>query len=228
MNNDNLKLWNAVEKTDPKHTKKANVKGNNLTSIKPQYQIHQATKVWGSYGSTWGFKNIELDYSLMNTQFYNDKTKGSYPNVEIVGKEMSTVGVVVFKAVFFYPEGEFPAINSMSIFTNNKRSKIDDDFAKKIETDSLTKCLSKLGFSADIFMGRFDDTRYVEQMKEEFKEPIQKQEFKEGGFEKAMDSSAKTIEAVLIKFNLSDEHRFKLAAQLDSLLNCDATESDTH
>ena len=46
---DNLKLWNAVEKTDPNHTKKANVKGNKITSIKPQYQILQATKQWGSY-----------------------------------------------------------------------------------------------------------------------------------------------------------------------------------
>ena len=168
---DNLKLWEAVEKTDPKHTKKANIGGNKVTSIKPQYQIYNATKRWGSYGSKWGFKNIELDFSLINEKFYNNKTEGKYPNVKVIGKEESTVGLVVFKAIFFYPDGEFPAINSIGIFTNNERSKIDDDFAKKVETDSLTKCLSKLGFNADVFMGRFDDIRYVEDMKAEFKEP---------------------------------------------------------
>ena len=48
---------------------------------------------------------------------------------------------------------------------------VDDNFAKKIETDALTKAISKLGFNADIFMGKFDDVRYVEEMKKEFKEP---------------------------------------------------------
>jgi uncharacterized protein YllA (UPF0747 family) len=41
--------------------------------------------------------------------------------------------------------------------------------AKKIETDTLTKAISKLWFNADIFMGKFDDLRYIEEMNEEFK-----------------------------------------------------------
>lgn len=134
----NLELWNRVCKTDPKHTKKANVKGNNLTSIKPQYQIMMATEEFGSYGKTWGFKNIELTYDLV------DK------------------GLVIFKAEFFYPDGSFPAINTISIYRDNAQTKLDDEFAKKVETDSLTKCLSKLGFNADIFLGQFDDSGYVE------------------------------------------------------------------
>ena len=47
---------------------------------------------------------------------------------------------------------------------------VDDNFAKKIETDALTKAISKLGFNADIFMGKFDDVRYVSEMKKEFAE----------------------------------------------------------
>ena len=134
-----MELWNRVCKTDPNHTKKANVKGNNLTSIKPQYQIMMATEEFGSYGATWGFRNIELTYDLLDT------------------------GLVVFKAEFYYPNGSFPAINTISIYRDNARTKLDDEFAKKVETDSLTKCLSKLGFNADIFLGQFDDVRYVEQ-----------------------------------------------------------------
>lgn len=151
--NKNLELWHKVEKTNPAYTKAANVGGNKITSIAPQYQIMNVTEQFGSYGSTWGFKNIELDYSLIEK-----------------------LDLCVFKAIFFYPGGEFPIINSIKMFMDNAKTKIDDNFAKKIETDALTKAISKLGFNADIFMGKFDDVRYVEEMKEEFKSPEQKAE----------------------------------------------------
>lgn len=146
---DNLKLWELVCKTDPAFTKKANVGGNKITSVKPQYQIMKATEQFGSYGATWGFKDVELDYSLVAHD------------------------IVVFKGVFFFPGGEFPLLNSIKLFKDNAKTKIDDDFAKKVETDALTKALSKLGFNADIFMGYYDDMRYVNDITEEFK-PVDK------------------------------------------------------
>lgn len=148
MSDENLELWEKVEKTDPNYTKKANVGGNHITSIAPQYQIKQATEQFGTYGRTWGFKDIQLDYSLA---LHAD--------------------MVVFTGVFYYPEGEFPIINSIKLYKDNAKTKIDDDFAKKIETDALTKALSKLGFNADVFMGRFDDERYVSELREEFSDP---------------------------------------------------------
>lgn len=164
----NLDLWKSVEKTNPNYTKKAKVSGNSITSISPQFQIMNATEKFGIYGESWGFKSIELDYSLVNVDFYMDKTEGVYPNIKITGKEKTTMGLVVFKAIFYHPKGEFPVINSIDLFTSNKRNKVDDNFAKKLETDSLTKCLSKLGFNADIFLGKFDDLRYLDDVKKEF------------------------------------------------------------
>ena len=145
---ENLKLWNAVEKTNPKYTKQANVGGNKITSIAPQYQIMNVTEQFGSYGKTWGFKEIELDYTLV-----------------------PEFNLIVFKAIFFYPDGEFPNINSIKMFMDNAKTKIDDNFAKKLETDTLTKAISKLGFNADIFMGKFDDTKYLAEVTKEFAEP---------------------------------------------------------
>ena len=145
---ENLELWHKVEKTNPKYTKQANVGGNKITSIAPQYQIMNVTEQFGSYGKTWGFKNIELDYTLV-----------------------PEFNLIVFKAIFFYPDGEFPTINSIKMFMDNAKLKIDDNFAKKLETDTLTKAISKLGFNADIFMGKFDDTRYLAEIKKEFAEP---------------------------------------------------------
>tara|TARA_R110000851_G_C12817420_1_gene539168 strand:- start:40 stop:630 length:591 start_codon:yes stop_codon:yes gene_type:complete len=144
--NKNLELWNRVEKTDPKHTKDANVGGNKITSIAPQYQIMNATREFGVYGSGWGFKSLCFDYGLA------DK-----------------FNVVTLNAVFFYPNGEFPIVSSIKMYKDNAMTKVDDDFAKKVETDTLTKALSKLGFNADVFMGRFDDTKYVNERKAEFK-----------------------------------------------------------
>lgn len=141
---ENLKLWNSVEKTDPSYTKKANVRGNNITAIAPQYQIKIATEMFGPYGGKWGFKELKFDYSLVPVS-----------------------SVIVFEGLFFYPGGEFPISSSIGAFTDNAKKIADKDFAKKVETDALTKALSKLGFNADVFMGMFDDHKYVSDLKEE-------------------------------------------------------------
>ena len=104
-----------------------------------------ATEQFGPYGEGFGFKSIELDYSLIEK-----------------------FNLVVFKGVFFHPKGEFEIINSSKMYMDRAQKMVDADFAKKIETDALTKALSKLGFNADVFMGRFDDTKYVLEMKEKF------------------------------------------------------------
>jgi hypothetical protein len=141
---ENLKLWNAVQVTDPKFTKKANVKGNNITSICPHYQVMKATEQFGIYGKDWGFKSLDIDYNLAH---------------------VAGVGMVTVKGVFFFPGGEFPILNSISLWRDNAMTKADDQFAKKAETDMLTKALSKLGFNADIYLGKYDDERYVYDLK---------------------------------------------------------------
>ncbi len=146
----NLELWLSVEKTDPKHTKQANVRGNKITAIAPQYQLFNATREFGKYGETWGFKSLKHDYSLV------DK-----------------FNLIILDAVFFYPGGEFPISSSMKLYMNKDNTIVDADFAKKLETDTLTKALSKLGFNADVFMGRYDDVKYLQQVKQEFAELIE-------------------------------------------------------
>ena len=173
---DNLELWHKVEKTNPKYTKQANVGGNKITSIAPQYQIMNVTEQFGSYGKTWGFKNIELDYTLV-----------------------PEFNLIVFKAIFFYPDGEFPTINSIKMFMDNAKLKIDDNFAKKLETDTLTKAISKLGFNADIFMGKFEDTRYLAEIKKEFAEPTKVIEnISDDKFLELLNQPKETIEKYLL------------------------------
>ena len=135
----NLKLWEAVKETDPSNTKHVNQRGG-YTSIKPQSQIREATKVFGVYGTGWGFDSINMNYSMIDS-----------------------LGLVIVEAVFFYVLGgkksTFPINNSWPV---KQGSRIDSDFAKKAETNTMGKALSKLGFNADIFMGEFEDPNYVD------------------------------------------------------------------
>ncbi len=137
----NLKLWNKVDKTDPKFTKSVSMNGG-YTAIAPQYQLKKATEQFGPYGKGFGLSSSEMDFSLIEK-----------------------FGAVFHKAVFFYViEGErqeFPISNSAKIVTG-KNNYFDDDFAKKIETNTVSKALSKIGFCADVFMGMFDLPGYAE------------------------------------------------------------------
>ena len=192
----NLDLWNKVEKTNPKYTKKANVKGNNITAIAPQYQIKNVTEQFGSYGKTWGFKSLEFDYTLTES-----------------------LGLVILHAVFYYPGGEFPIKNAQSLFMDNARTKIDDNFAKKLETDTLTKAISKLGFNADIFMGLFDDVKYLAEVTKEFAEAPAPIKLSDKAIEDLIAKGKEQIEKYLKlhedkKVSLSTEQIKKLTGEL--------------
>ena len=139
----NTKLWDSVEKTDPKFTKKVNQRGG-FTAIGAQYQVRKATEAFGPFGIGWGVKEETF-------QRYED------------------TGLVLYQGTLWYKyredNREVPIHSSIKYHAN---SRVDDDFAKKVATDAMTKGLSKLGFNADVFMGLFDDNKYVSTLKKEF------------------------------------------------------------
>ena len=66
--------------------------------------------------------------------------------------------VVLYKATFFCPETEFTIYNDV---------RVGSDFAKKVETDTLTKAMSKLGICGDVYQGKHADSKYVTELREE-------------------------------------------------------------
>ena len=77
--------------------------------------------------------------------------------------------------------------------------KVDDEFAKKVQTNAITKGLSALGFNSDVFEGKFDDNKYVNEMKEKHgtpkpanRTPVKKKDDKPY----AKDIDDKTVEMV--------------------------------
>lgn len=148
MSKENLSIWSQVEKTDFTHTKKVNQRGG-YTAVSPQYQLKEATKVFGSYGKGFGLSESDFDMSLFES-----------------------LGVVMHKAKFFYlSEGErveFPITNAIQATTGaGDKKRVDVDFAKKVETNTVSKALSKLGFNADVFMGMFEDNQYMQELSNE-------------------------------------------------------------
>lgn len=148
---DNLKLWNSVEKTNPDYTSTAEISGRRVTSIDAYAQIKQATEEFGVFGETWGLKDTSMEF-----------------------KEIGETVLCVYKANFFAPKIEFPMYNSIKVAYRtqgvNGYLKVDDEFAKKIETNTITKALTRLGFNTDVFMGKFEDSRYVEEVTVEFQD----------------------------------------------------------
>jgi hypothetical protein len=146
---DNMKLWESVETTDPKFTKKVNQRGG-FTAIGAQYQLRTATETFGPFGLGWGVQDERIE-------------------------KWEDVGLAIYKADFWYMRNddlwiENPKTENIAIFPihssikYHSNGRVDDDFMKKVATDALTKGLSKLGFNADVFMGKFDDNKYVNKL----------------------------------------------------------------
>ena len=153
--NQNLDLWLSVEETDPKYTKPVSFGGRQYTTIDAYYQIKTATEQWGSYGSTWGLKHIEY-YRVEESPMMRVSAVFYYPRPQL--------------ATDASPEAAFEITSAIKYVTG--KGSFDDDFAKKVETDLITKSLSRLGFNSDIFMGKFDDNKYTEVLKEKYSEPL--------------------------------------------------------
>ena len=140
---DNMSLWDSVCVTDPQYTKRVNQRGG-FTAIGAQSQIMEATKVFGPFGKGFGV---------------SDEKFTPFPFSE---------GLGLYQARLWYVlNGETNVIHQFPIHSSIKYSvngRVDDDFAKKVATDALTKGLSKLGFNADVFLGKFDDNKYVNQL----------------------------------------------------------------
>lgn len=136
MSDSTTKLWDEVCTTDPKHTKKVQQKGG-FTAICAQYQIHKATEQWGPYGGAWGVKDCRYEY---------------------VRDAKGEVLEGTLEAVFYCPSGEFE-------LSTDATFRVGGDTRKKLLTDLTTKALSKLGFNADVFLGQYDDSKYVQEQR---------------------------------------------------------------
>ncbi|QDP65843.1 MAG: hypothetical protein Unbinned7865contig1001_42 [Prokaryotic dsDNA virus sp.] len=135
-----MDIWDAVSKTDPSHTKKVSQRGG-FTAIDASYQVMNATAQFGPIGVGWGY---------------------------VAGDPIFTNGTVIVPVTMWHGDrsnvfGPEYGCEMMVSKGRDGNERIDTDAPKKATTDALTKLLSRLGFNADVFLGKFDDSKYVQE-----------------------------------------------------------------
>lgn len=137
-----MKLWNCLAKTDPNHTKKVDI-GRGFTAVDAHWQIQRMTEVFGPIGKGWKWTaEHEIDNGLY------------FASITVHWKDDEG----------WYSYGPVTSVYPLA----RANGKPDDEAPKKCTTDALTKALSHLGVSADVFLGMFDDSKYVENLKKEY------------------------------------------------------------
>ncbi len=140
----NRALWDQVFATDPSQVKQIIGKRYKGNSPKPHWLMMRATETFGPCGIAWG-------WTLVSQQFV--------PGTE--GQIMHFAHVKLWY-IWNGERGEVEQIGGTPYI--DKTAHTDEDSPKKSITDAVTKCLSFLGFAGDIFMGRWDDSKYLQEV----------------------------------------------------------------
>lgn len=164
----NKAIWDRASKTDPSYTKQfSRTGGFRGTATNATYLAMRATEVFGPAGIGWGVEI--MDEELM---------QGA--PIIVDGQIMAHELIHKVRAKVWYMQdgkrGEVVQFGQTQFVGRNKNGLYTDEEApKKSLTDAMTKCLSLLGFAADIHMGLYDDNKYVAGLRSEFERQKQAQ-----------------------------------------------------
>ena len=116
-------------------------KAGRFTAIDAYQQIRTATAEFGRVGEGWGWQ---------------------------VQSEQVIDGHAIVRIRFWWRQsdghsGEYEEYGTAII------SRMKDEAFKSALTDAITKALSRLGFNADVFLGKFDSNKYIEERRLEIK-----------------------------------------------------------
>lgn len=171
----NLDLWEAHADIDPKYTKAITGKAYKGTSPNPQYVIKCLTEMFGPVGQGFGWEVLSEAFTPLGDEilhwcrirFWHTKRDHYY---EAYGQT---------KALMKTKSG------LMS----------DEDAPKKSLTDAIIKAASQLGIAANIFLGRWDDQKYVADVDKEYRQD-----------EQANKPKSPTLEALLTNLAKQETH----------------------
>jgi hypothetical protein len=151
---DNTKIWDAVCKTDPAHTKPFSRSGGfKGTAIKPIWTVKRLTEQFGPVGMGWGMG--EPSFTVVPS-----------------GEEI----LVYCTVTCWHTEraNTFVGVGGDKVTALRTGKPFNDDEAfKKAFTDAVGNAFKFVGFGADVHMGQFEDSKYVQDVTEEFSEKPQ-------------------------------------------------------
>lgn len=150
MKSANLALWEKHEDIDPKFTKAITGRDYGGTSPNPQYVIKCLTDLFGPVGLGFGWRVVAEGF-----QPFGD-TSLHWCRIEFWHTD---------RANTFEAYGQTKA----AYVTSKGTMRVDEDAPKKSLTDAIVKAASQIGVAANIFLGRWDDQKYVAEVNAEFR-----------------------------------------------------------
>lgn len=190
----NLHIWESVQKTDPKFTKEYTGPGGFTgTAVNAQYLAKRATETFGPCGSGWGYDVLEDRFDVGGPLVNKEGVVLDHAKVHTIKVALWYVGADgERKTVIHYGHTPFVTQNKYGITT-------DFEAPKKSLTDAIGKCLSQLGFSADIRLGLYDDIHYVNEIEaeaeiERAEDKIETKERQAAEYRKWLDDNLRLIQ----------------------------------
>ncbi|QZA71269.1 DNA binding protein [Pseudomonas phage AH02] len=191
MSEKNLSIWSQVEKTDTRYTKEAKVGGQQITSLNGTAMIMKATEIFGPAGIGFGWSVLEERFDKGAEIFSGEGDK----RVSL-GFELNHTVKIQF---WFKQDGQRGEIEQYGctpyLYKSKYGTTTDGEAPKKSLTDAIKKSLSMLGFSADVFLGMFDDRDYVQQLQSE--QAIEQAEDREAEIEKQKQERLDYLKSVV-------------------------------
>lgn len=151
MTDANLRHWNAHADIDPRYTKAITGRDYQGTSPNPQYVIFCLTQMFGPVGEGFGWRVVAEGFERLG------ETALHWCRIEFWHSD---------RANTFEAYGQTKA----AYITAKGHARVDEDAPKKSLTDAIIKAASQIGVAANIFLGRWDDQKYVQQLRREFEE----------------------------------------------------------
>jgi len=146
---ENMRHWKRFEDIDPAFTKPITGKAYKGTSPNPQYVIRCLTEIFGPVGVGFGWAVIAEDFTPMGDEVLH------WCRIQFWHTDRANI---------FDSYGQTKALMK----TKNGMM-LDEDAPKKSLTDAIVKAASHVGIAANIFLGRWDDQKYVAEVNAEYR-----------------------------------------------------------
>jgi hypothetical protein len=146
---ENLRIWDALGRTDPKHTKQfSRAGGFKGTAVKPIWITKRLTEQFGPAGIGWGVNE---------------------PSFQVVPCEGEVLVYCTVSAWHGDRSNVLWGVGGDKVQAKRQSGAFCDDEAfKKAFTDAIGNAFKSIGVGADIHMGQFEDAKYVAEVGREF------------------------------------------------------------
>jgi hypothetical protein len=186
----NTAIWDVLSKTDPAHTKGFSRSGGfKGTAIKPQWVVSRLTEHFGPVGVGWGMGE---------------------PSFQVINADKETLVYCTVSAWHTDRDNVFWGVGGDKVMTQRQSgSFVDDEAFKKAFTDALMNAFKFVGVAADVHMGLFDDSKYVQEMRDTFnpRQPSKQEETHGPDWPNLVDPSSITSNAAKKDESLVEEFK---------------------